>query len=177
VLAGTCGYLLKDASIEELLRGIEAAVVGDSLMSPQVAAKVLQRVRASVVGETAILVHDELSERELVVLRLITNGKGNASIARDLPTARVVAWLSERRLAALTERLSGPTRRYVRDRTLVFADRLAGRVLGRRAITNKLALRESATWWRAVGGDASLLVWRGFNVDVRGGSMRTDEHA
>ncbi|MBD0349001.1 MAG: hypothetical protein ICV59_07605, partial [Thermoleophilia bacterium] len=55
--------------------------------------------------------------------------------------ARVVAWLSDDRLAAVTQRLSEPTRRYVRNRTLVFADPLAGRVLSRRALTNKLALR------------------------------------
>ena len=35
VLAGASGYLLKDASIDELLRGIDAAMAGDSLMSPR----------------------------------------------------------------------------------------------------------------------------------------------
>src|SRR4051794_24184834 len=40
ILAGASGYLLKDSSISEVLRGIEAAATGDSLMSPQVAAKV-----------------------------------------------------------------------------------------------------------------------------------------
>jgi DNA-binding NarL/FixJ family response regulator len=47
ILAGACGYLLKDASITELLQGIRSAAIGESLVSPVIAAKVLQRVRAS----------------------------------------------------------------------------------------------------------------------------------
>jgi len=47
ILAGACGYLLKDSSIPDLLRGIEAAAIGEALVSPTIAAKVLQRVRAS----------------------------------------------------------------------------------------------------------------------------------
>src|ERR671936_853112 len=46
ILAGACGYLLKDASIQHLLAGIRSASVGESLISPPLAAKVLQRVRA-----------------------------------------------------------------------------------------------------------------------------------
>ncbi len=47
VVAGACGYLLKDATIQDLLRGIAAANRGESLISPAIAAKVLQRVRLS----------------------------------------------------------------------------------------------------------------------------------
>ena len=83
VLAGASGYLLKDASIDELLRGIDAAAAGDSLMSPQIAGKVMQRVRASSPGETA-RPRAALSERELDVLRLIAIGKDNGQIAGDL---------------------------------------------------------------------------------------------
>ena len=84
VLAGACGYLLKDASIDELLRGIDAAVAGDSLVSPQVAAKLLQRVRAAGPSASEKRAGAELSERELDVLRLIANGKDNGQIAADL---------------------------------------------------------------------------------------------
>src|SRR4051794_10478298 len=82
ILAGACGYLLKDASIDELLRGIDAAVAGDSLMSPAVAAKLVQRIRASSADRG--VPRAELSEGELDVLRLIANGKDNATIAGAL---------------------------------------------------------------------------------------------
>ena len=47
ILAGACGYLLKDASIQDLMKGLEAAAVGESLISPHIAGKVLQHVRAT----------------------------------------------------------------------------------------------------------------------------------
>ncbi|HEX7083428.1 MAG TPA: response regulator transcription factor [Gaiellaceae bacterium] len=85
ILAGACGYLLKDASIDELLSGINAAAIGESLVSPIIAAKVLQRVRASSASlRDAELIQSELSDREIEVLKLIANGKDNAQIAADL---------------------------------------------------------------------------------------------
>jgi DNA-binding NarL/FixJ family response regulator len=85
IVAGACGYLLKDASIEELIKGIESAAVGESLISPHIAAKVLQRVRATAADtEGAANIRAELSDREIEVLKLIANGKDNAQIARDL---------------------------------------------------------------------------------------------
>jgi len=47
IFAGACGYLLKDSSIQDLIAGIQAASRGESLISPVIAAKVLQRVRAT----------------------------------------------------------------------------------------------------------------------------------
>jgi len=85
VMAGACGYLLKDSSIQELIAGISAASEGESLISPQIAAKVLQRLRAqSKDADAAETIRAELSDRELQVLKLIANGKDNAQIAREL---------------------------------------------------------------------------------------------
>ena len=85
IMAGACGYLLKDSSIHELMTGIEAASRGESLISPGIAAKVLQRVRAtSAQSEIADTIQSELSDREIQVLKLIANGKDNALIAAEL---------------------------------------------------------------------------------------------
>jgi DNA-binding NarL/FixJ family response regulator len=85
ILAGACGYLLKDSSITELISGIHAAAVGESLVSPAIATKVLQRLRASSASpHEAELIQSELSDREIQVLKLIANGKDNGMIALEL---------------------------------------------------------------------------------------------
>ena len=63
ILAGACGYLLKDSSVEELIRGIEAAAVGESLVSPAIAGKVLRQVRATAGSpDAADTIRAELSQ-------------------------------------------------------------------------------------------------------------------
>jgi DNA-binding NarL/FixJ family response regulator len=84
ILAGACGYLMKDSSIQDLMQGIRAASVGESLISPHIASKVLQRIRAASVDAGGAVARPELSERETEVLRLIANGKDNAEIASEL---------------------------------------------------------------------------------------------
>ena len=86
ILAGACGYLLKDASIHELMAGIRAAAAGESLVSPAIAAKVLQRLRATNSSpREAEAIRSELSDREIQVLKLIANGKDNAHDRRRPP--------------------------------------------------------------------------------------------
>ena len=85
VMAGACGYLLKDSSIQDLIVGIRAAAAGESLISPQIAAKVLRRLRSQSSNEDAAeTIRAELSGREIQVLKLIANGNDNAQIAREL---------------------------------------------------------------------------------------------
>ena len=76
---------MKDSSIQDLMQGIRAAAVGESLISPHIAAKVLQRMRATGTSEQdAATIRAELSDREIQVLKLIANGKDNAQIAAEL---------------------------------------------------------------------------------------------
>jgi DNA-binding NarL/FixJ family response regulator len=84
IVAGACGYLLKDSSIQDLMQGIRAASVGEALISPHIASKVLQRIRATGMSSHEATRGPELSDRETEVLRLIANGKDNAEIAQEL---------------------------------------------------------------------------------------------
>jgi len=85
IVAGACGYLLKDATVENVVAGIRSAAIGASLISPTIASKVLQRVRSTTADtDMADAIRAELSDRELEVLKLIANGKDNAQIAAEL---------------------------------------------------------------------------------------------
>jgi DNA-binding NarL/FixJ family response regulator len=83
VQAGACGYLLKDASIEEIAAGVRAAAEGEPLLSPRITADLLARVREAP-APRAVPGEQRLSPRELDVLRLIAEGKGNPAIANEL---------------------------------------------------------------------------------------------
>jgi DNA-binding NarL/FixJ family response regulator len=75
--AGAQGYLLKDALPDELARGIRAVMRGAAALEPAVAARLLERMAE---GERG----DELSERELEVLRLLVAGASNKAVAAQL---------------------------------------------------------------------------------------------
>jgi DNA-binding NarL/FixJ family response regulator len=79
--AGARGYLLKDASREELFEAVRAVHRGESLIEPGVAAKVLDRFSelSRQAGETTVL-----SEREVDVLKLLAGGRANKEIAASL---------------------------------------------------------------------------------------------
>jgi DNA-binding NarL/FixJ family response regulator len=85
LMAGACGYLLKDATIDEIAAGVRAAATGQSFVSPRVAHHLVHRLRgpAGVERESA---PDEtkLSERELEILRLVAEGCDNEDIAERL---------------------------------------------------------------------------------------------
>ena len=85
VLAGACGYLLKSATTQEIVSGIAAAARGDALLSPSVAAKLLERVReAPVRPAVPDPAQASLTDREIEVLRLLSSGMDNAEIGRTL---------------------------------------------------------------------------------------------
>jgi DNA-binding NarL/FixJ family response regulator len=85
IAAGACGYLLKGTSLESLVAGIKAAVAGESLISGVVGAKLFKRLRADDRRSAAEqLLFDDLSQRELEILRLLASGKRNVEIAQEL---------------------------------------------------------------------------------------------
>ncbi len=84
ILAGASGYLLKDALLPEIVRGIRAAAAGHALIAPAVAGDLLAQVRRHGRDEAAPAPKPQLSQRELDVLRLIVAGCENIEIGRRL---------------------------------------------------------------------------------------------
>jgi DNA-binding NarL/FixJ family response regulator len=82
--AGACGYLLKDTPSEKLVEAIHAAVRGESVIEPSVAAKVVAEfTRLSSLGNQSSA-NPLLSPREHDVLRQVARGRTNKEIASAL---------------------------------------------------------------------------------------------
>lgn len=83
--AGASGFLLKDASAEELIEAVRLLARGDALLSPSVTRRVIEAfAQAPEPHETFAAALAELSEREAEVLRLLGRGQTNAEIADAL---------------------------------------------------------------------------------------------
>jgi DNA-binding NarL/FixJ family response regulator len=74
--AGVTGYLLKDTPRDQLLSAVRSAHRGESVLAPSVATRLMSQLRAPT--------HEALSERELEVLRLISQGLTNRAAAARL---------------------------------------------------------------------------------------------
>ncbi len=82
---GASGYLLKDASIDQVAQAIRVVADGQSLISPSMAAKLLEEFKTiSRAGTKSEVVLPRLTDRELEVLNLVARGQNNREIARDL---------------------------------------------------------------------------------------------
>jgi DNA-binding NarL/FixJ family response regulator len=81
--AGASGYVLKNASSEELVRAVRAVARGESALDPTVTAKVMSQL-ASGKPPGAQAAVEGLTQRELDVLRLAAKGHTNRAIGREL---------------------------------------------------------------------------------------------
>ncbi len=75
VEAGASGYMLKDAPPEQIRQAVLAAAAGQTALAPEVAARLLGRIRNP---------GPALSAREIQLLELLATGLGNRAIARQL---------------------------------------------------------------------------------------------
>jgi DNA-binding NarL/FixJ family response regulator len=117
--AGARGYLTKDASAEEIEQAIRALAGGRTHLDPSVQERLLRAVvdTRPAVADSA---DDELTPREIEVLRLIASGLSNAEIARELVVSAATVKTHVNRVFAKTgARDRAQAVRYAYERGLV----------------------------------------------------------
>lgn len=84
--AGAAGFQLKDAPGEDLIRSVRVVASGGAWLDPAVTGRVLATYRAAAPGEAneAGVRIEQLTPRELEVLRMIGRGASNTEIASEL---------------------------------------------------------------------------------------------
>jgi len=85
--AGACGYLLKNIETDTLVDAIRKAAQGESVVSQQMTAKLIQGVRNPPKAEPAAVERDRFSPRERDILASLAQGESNKEIARKLDLA------------------------------------------------------------------------------------------
>jgi DNA-binding NarL/FixJ family response regulator len=85
--AGAAGSLLKDAPSSRLVAAVRAAATGDSLIEPSITKRLVERFAEPMPTPGIPARLAQLTERELVVLRLMTRGLSNAEIAAEMVVA------------------------------------------------------------------------------------------
>src|SRR5215217_349036 len=80
IKAGASGYLLKDCTPEDLSRAIQTVHAGDTIMSPEIARKMLLAFEEAEEEPSA----PTLTERELEIVTALARGQSNKQIARAL---------------------------------------------------------------------------------------------
>ncbi|MBM7649439.1 NarL family two-component system response regulator LiaR [Bacillus ectoiniformans] len=78
--AGAVSYILKTSKASIIADAIRKTAVGETVLEPEVAGKMMKRMRQ---GQD-IPLHEELTDREMEVLLLVAQGKANQEIADEL---------------------------------------------------------------------------------------------
>jgi len=76
--AGAHGFILKRSAAEELIHAIRSVLAGGFYVDPRVAAKILTEPKSSIAST------DPLSEREIMVIKLVAKGFSNKEISGQL---------------------------------------------------------------------------------------------
>lgn len=85
--AGACGYLLKNIETDTLIDAIRRAAQGESVVSQQMTAKLIQGVRNPPRMDNALIERERFSPRERDILDSLAHGESNKEIARRLNLA------------------------------------------------------------------------------------------
>ncbi|MGG3915226.1 response regulator [Rossellomorea vietnamensis] len=78
--AGAVSYMLKTSKASEIAEAVRKTHNGQSILEPEVTGKMMTRMRQKAVSHP----HEELTNRELEILLLMTQGKTNQEIADEL---------------------------------------------------------------------------------------------
>ena len=89
IIAGASGYILKSAPPEAIIDAVRATASGESVLSSQIAGKLLQRIReldipVQSTDTAAVAIRAVLTARELEIFTRLASGDGNREIAREL---------------------------------------------------------------------------------------------
>jgi DNA-binding NarL/FixJ family response regulator len=90
--AGASGFLLKDASPEQLIAAIHLVAEGEAVLAPTVTRRVVEAFARIPAADDALRsALESLTAREREVLRLLARGRSNAEIARELFVSEATA--------------------------------------------------------------------------------------
>ena len=84
IKAGAMGYLLKDASPDDLVRAIRLIYGGEGLLAPSMAAKVMREFARTREAKELAGVLNPLTQREIEILQHVAEGLANKEIAHKL---------------------------------------------------------------------------------------------
>ena len=79
--AGASGFLLKEATADQLIEAVRVIASGEAILAPSVTRRLLERMAEDSAGDGGRQIRELLSAREVDVLLLVARGLSNAEIA------------------------------------------------------------------------------------------------